>query len=80
MRIALSQRTVTCLIFPTDVQEAKAVKETPHTFKMFPGSLGYVEPRVVPLQEPLRRAAEILNSGKRVAMLVGQGARRRLPN
>jgi pyruvate dehydrogenase (quinone) len=27
MRIALSQRTVTCLIFPTDLQEAKAVKE-----------------------------------------------------
>ena len=31
-------------------------------------------PRIVPSDDELRRAAEILNAGERVAMLVGQGA------
>ncbi|MBW3540043.1 MAG: thiamine pyrophosphate-requiring protein [Planctomycetes bacterium] len=75
MRIAIVERTPTCLIFPTDVQEAKAVKKTPHAFKMIPGSIGVVKPRVIPPDEALNRAAGILNSGKKVAILIGQGAR-----
>jgi pyruvate dehydrogenase (quinone) len=35
---------------------------------------GYSAPRIVPVDEDLDRAAEVLNSGERVAMLVGQGA------
>jgi pyruvate dehydrogenase (quinone) len=76
MRIAKSQRTVTCLIFPADVQEAKGVDRPPHAFKMVPGSLGYVPPRVLPQNEELQRAAEVLNAGERVSILIGQGARR----
>lgn len=75
VRIAKAERTVTCLIFPTDIQETKAVKETPHSFKMFPGSVGYVAPRTVPPPEAFQRAADVLNAGQRVAILVGQGAR-----
>ena len=36
--------------------------------------LGYSAPRVIPKDADLRRAAEILNTGKKVAMLVGAGA------
>ena len=35
---------------------------------------GYRPPRVIPQEPDLRRAAEVLNAGERVAMLVGQGA------
>jgi pyruvate dehydrogenase (quinone) len=74
MRIAKAMRTVTCVIIPTDVQEEPAEDQPPHKFKMVPGTVGYSEPRVLPRQYDLVRAAEILNEGKKVAMLVGQGA------
>jgi len=38
-------------------------------------STDYSEPRVVPVEADLHRAAEALNAGERVAILVGQGAR-----
>jgi pyruvate dehydrogenase (quinone) len=76
LRIAIVERTVTCLIFPTDVQNAPAVEPTPQELKMSTGSIGVVKPRVLPPDASLQRAAEILNEGQRVAILVGQGARR----
>ncbi len=76
VRIARAERTVTCLIFPADVQELKAVEDTPHEFKVTPGGLGYHQPRIVPSDGELRRAAAVLNAGDRVAILAGQGARR----
>lgn len=74
MRIAAAERTVTCLILPNDVQEMAATK-VPHKFKVAPGSVGMAWPRIVPDDGDLRRAAEILNEGERVAILIGQGAR-----
>ncbi|MBW3596056.1 MAG: thiamine pyrophosphate-requiring protein [Planctomycetes bacterium] len=76
MRIAMVERTVTCLIFPTDVQEMKAVKETPHKFKMTPGSIGFAPPRIIASEPAVKQAAEVLNEGEKVAILIGQGARR----
>src|SRR4029079_15897928 len=38
-------------------------------------SPGWAAPRVVPARRDLERAAEILNAGAKVAMLVGEGAR-----
>lgn len=77
IRTSLSERTVTALIIPTDIQEAEAVEETPHKFKMTPGSLGYLRPHIVPPhKDAIDRAAGILNSGEKVAILIGQGARR----
>jgi pyruvate dehydrogenase (quinone) len=75
MRTAAAGRTVTCLIVPNDVQEKAAVDEVPHAFKVSPGSVGVVWPRVTPDEADLRRAADVLNAGERVAILVGQGAR-----
>jgi pyruvate dehydrogenase (quinone) len=37
-------------------------------------SVGYARPHMIPPEPDLDRAAEILNGGERVAMLVGQGA------
>lgn len=73
-RIALAQRTVTCLILPADVQEAEAVPEPSREHFMAHSGVGYTRPRVLPEDDDLDRAAEILNAGERVAMLVGQGA------
>src|SRR5579863_9480479 len=75
IRIALAQRTVTCIILPNDVQEQAMVQpEHRHGF-IFTG-LGYSDPRVVPQEKDLRSAAGVLNEGKRVAILVGAGALR----
>ena len=73
-RIALAERTVTALIIPNDLQEAQAVEQPPHAHGTVHSGPGYHAPRVVPTEAELDRAAEVLNSGQRVAMLVGQGA------
>jgi pyruvate dehydrogenase (quinone) len=73
-RIALDQRTVTCLIFPGDLQTMDAVPEPPRAHGTVHSGIGYSRARVVPRDEDLRRAADVLNRGERVAILVGQGA------
>lgn len=72
-RIALSQRTVTCLIIPNDLQ-TEDYQEPPHTHQTIHSGVGFTAPRVIPQDADLIRAAEILNAGKRVAILVGAGA------
>jgi pyruvate dehydrogenase (quinone) len=74
LRVAMSRRAPTAIIIPNDVQELEYEPPT-HDFKMVPSSLGISWPSLAPDNQALRRAAEILNSGSRVAMLVGQGAR-----
>ncbi len=73
-RIALAERTVTTIIIPNDVQESEAVPQPPHAHGTVHSSPGYRPPRVLPRDDDLSRAAEVLNAGERVAMLVGQGA------
>ncbi|TMK67406.1 MAG: thiamine pyrophosphate-requiring protein [Actinobacteria bacterium] len=75
IRIAKAERTVTCLIVPNDLQEEKAVHSPPHAHGTVHSSIGWEPPRVVPTDGELDRAAEVLNAGERVAILVGQGAR-----
>jgi pyruvate dehydrogenase (quinone) len=74
MRIAIAERTVTCLIVPNDVQEQDAVETPPRAHGTLHSGLGYTKPSVIPGDADLHRAADILNSGERVAMLVGAGA------
>src|SRR5579871_2585234 len=73
-RIALAERTVTAIVVPNDIQEADAVPQPPHKHGTVHSGPGYHRPRVVPLEEDVERAAEVLNAGTKVAMLVGQGA------
>jgi pyruvate dehydrogenase (quinone) len=74
IRTALSERGVATLIFPEDVQEAKAVPSPPRMHGAVYTSVGYTKPRVIPPDDRLDDAAEILNAGEKVAMLIGQGA------
>jgi pyruvate dehydrogenase (quinone) len=74
IRIAKAERTVTCLIFPNDVQELKAMPVPPRKHSTIHSGLSYSTPRVIPTDADLRRAADILNAGEKVAMLVGAGA------
>jgi pyruvate dehydrogenase (quinone) len=73
-RIALDQRTVTALIVPNDLAEEPAKEEPPREHGAVVSAPGYTKPRVVPARGQLEQAAEILNAGEKVAMLVGQGA------
>jgi pyruvate dehydrogenase (quinone) len=75
IRIARSQRTVTAIIVPSDVQEM-AYEAPPRAHgALYAGEPGFHDPVVRPSDDDLRRAAEVLNSGERVAILVGQGAK-----
>jgi pyruvate dehydrogenase (quinone) len=74
MRIARDQRTVTCIIFPNDVQELEAVETPPREHGTVHTGIGYTGYTMVPRDEDLARAADVLNAGKKVAMLVGAGA------
>ena len=74
LRIAMSRRAPTALIIPNDVQELD-YSPPQHEFKMVPSSLGTDWPTVVADDAAVRRAADVLNAGSKVAMLVGQGAR-----
>jgi pyruvate dehydrogenase (quinone) len=73
VRIAKATRSVTCVIVPDDIQEAEYA-DPPRKHGAVFSSTGYAEPRVIPTPEDLRAAAEILNAGEKVALLVGQGA------
>ncbi|MGW7645703.1 thiamine pyrophosphate-requiring protein [Streptomyces bobili] len=73
IRTAYARRCPTAVIIPGDVQELDYSPPT-HEFKMVPSSLDVSEWTTVPSEESLRRAAEILDSGDKVAILVGQGA------
>ncbi|MGG2396001.1 thiamine pyrophosphate-requiring protein [Pseudomonas sp. SH1-B] len=73
IRTALGERRVTAIILPNDLQEAE-YSEPSRKHGMLHSGVGYTRPKVLPYDEDLRRAAVVLNSGKKVAMLVGAGA------
>ena len=73
MRIARAERTVTCIIIPNDLQDV-AIEEPKRAHGTVHSGVGLCTPRVVPAEADLDRAAEILNAGERVAILVGAGA------
>ena len=74
VRIAMAERRVTALIFPNDLQEMDYAEPPRKHGAVFSG-VGWSQPRVVPKDDDLQRAAEVLNSGKKVAMLVGAGCK-----
>ena len=73
-RIALDQRAVTCLIIPNDLAEEDAVPDPPNKHGTVHSSPGWRRSRIVPEQADLQQAADILNAGEKVAMLIRQGA------
>ena len=78
VRHALARRTVAHLTMPTDIQIAPAGEnpyDSPAPALVKPTAAVYLSPPGVPRMADLRAAAEVLNSGERVVMLVGAGAR-----
>jgi len=73
VRIAATKRVVTCVILPNDLQllnyeDPPLIHGTTHT------GIGYASPAKLPDNAVLQQAAEVLNSGEKVAILVGAGA------
>ena len=73
-RIALAERTVTCIIVPHDIQDEEAIEQPPHEHGAMHSGVGWSAPRVLPTDADLARAAEVLNAGRRPAILIGAGA------
>jgi pyruvate dehydrogenase (quinone) len=65
---------VAAIIVPHDVQLEPAVTEPPKKRGRQDSVPGFVPSAVVPPDELLRHAADVINAGRKVAMLVGAGA------
>ncbi|WP_288377900.1 thiamine pyrophosphate-requiring protein [uncultured Massilia sp.] len=74
LRIAKSERCVTCIIVPNDLQEEDAVPMPPREHGNTFSGVGAPTTAPVPPQEALAEAAAILDAGNRVAILAGAGA------
>ncbi len=74
VQIARGTRSVTCVIVPADIQEEE-IEAPPRAHGAIYSGGRAPRPRVLPQPEDLASAAEILNAGERVAILIGQGAR-----
>ena len=73
IRTAQAERGVAVVVMPNDLSD-ETYAEPPREHGYTRSSVGYSHPRIVPEQADLRRAAEVLNAGKKVALLVGAGA------
>ena len=73
VRIAVAERRVTALILPNDLQDMP-YEDPPRKHGAVLSGVGYRVPKVVPYEQDLRQAADVLNAGKKVAILVGAGA------
>jgi pyruvate dehydrogenase (quinone) len=73
IRLAIAQRGPSVVIIPKDVQEEtfQAPKRA-HGFTR--SGPGYSHPVIVPAEADLHKAADVLNAGEKVAILVGAGA------
>ncbi|MCG6539929.1 thiamine pyrophosphate-requiring protein [Pseudomonas sp. KSR10] len=73
IRTAVGERKVATVILPNDLQEAE-YSEPPRAHGAVHSGVGYTRPKMVPYDADLQRAAEVLNAGEKVAILVGAGA------
>jgi pyruvate dehydrogenase (quinone) len=75
IRTAKSRNAVTAVVMPNDLSDSRYEAPTrAHGYTR--SGVGYARPHVVPHDGELRRAAELLNAGQKVALLVGAGALR----
>src|SRR6184192_4013371 len=77
IRIARAERTVTCIIIPHDLQDEK-MAEPPRKHGSVHSGIGFSSPRVIPNDADLQRAADVLNGGEKVAVLIGAGVAKAL--
>lgn len=74
VRIARERRTVTCIILPNDLQDVDAVETPPREHGTVHTGIGHTGHALTPPASELQRAAEVLNAGRKVAILAGAGA------
>jgi pyruvate dehydrogenase (quinone) len=72
-RAAISYRSVSHINFPTDLQDQEGGERTPRNRPHHESSV-YARRAALPSSDDLRKAAEILNQGKKIAILAGRGA------
>lgn len=75
-RMALSRRGVAHINFPVDLQSLAVDKGEKSSRNVYPDAYNAVlgHRAAMPAQEDLKRAADVLNQGKKVVILAGQGA------
>lgn len=73
IRIAKAERTVTCIVIPNDIQELEA-KDPPRGHGTIHTGIGFPNVHIVPAEKDLKKTADLLNEGKKVAILIGAGA------
>jgi pyruvate dehydrogenase (quinone) len=76
MRIAKATRSPACIIVPNDVQEADFEPPPRKHGAVFTSPVPLAPDHLVPSDDALRAAADVLNAGEKVAILIGQGAKR----
>jgi pyruvate dehydrogenase (quinone) len=73
IRTAIAERAVSVIVLPNDLQDEK-YEDPPRKHGSVFSGVGYTRPRIVPYEADLQRAADVLNAGEKVAILVGAGA------
>jgi pyruvate dehydrogenase (quinone) len=73
VRVAIAERRVTALVIPNDLGD-EPYEPPARKHGTIHSGVGYADPRTIPYEQDLRRAADVLNSGSKVAILVGAGA------
>jgi pyruvate dehydrogenase (quinone) len=73
-KTALTMQGVATVVIPEDIQEEQAQPAPPKEHGAIFSGVGWSQSRVLPNDDELRKAADVLNAGEKVAILVGQGA------
>ncbi|WP_166851411.1 thiamine pyrophosphate-requiring protein [Isoptericola sp. BMS4] len=74
VRVAHAERCPVAVVLPADVQDLEMEVPAVEHWVSRTG-VGHSSTALTPPEDELRRAAEVLNAGSKVAMLVGEGAR-----
>jgi pyruvate dehydrogenase (quinone) len=74
-RTALATSSPTVVVLPHDVQQEEVPERLPQEHGVVVTAPGLRRSRVVPYDDDLRQAADVLTSGRRVAILAGQGVK-----
>src|SRR3954449_7722942 len=74
VKVAKASRTVTCVIVPSDIQEAPYEDPPREHGAVYTGVEDGLRPRVIPQESQILKAAELLNRSEKPAILIGQGA------
>ncbi|MCM0678162.1 thiamine pyrophosphate-binding protein [Micromonospora phytophila] len=75
LRTAAATRSPVCVVLPRHLQEAMVPNLQPQSAGVLTATPGEPLARVLPHEADLDAAAQLLSSGQRIAILVGQGGR-----